>query len=114
VRDFESNDESENGVRARMLVAALAGLGKLGDGGAQLAQDMGVKVDAQNRWTRLLNRAAERGQGGTVVLLSAAGLQTGGWVGVPPEHLYHALNALRRVGLEYEARMIAAEALARL
>jgi hypothetical protein len=41
-------------------------------------------------------------------------MQTGGWIGVPPEHLYHVLSALRRVGLEYEARMIAAEALARL
>jgi hypothetical protein len=114
VRGFASSDDSEDGVRGKMLVAALAGLGKLGEDGAKLAGDMGVRVDAQNRWTRLLDRAVQRRQQGTVVLLSAAGMQTGGWAGVPPEHLYHGLSALRRVGLEYEARMIAAEALARL
>jgi hypothetical protein len=97
-----------------MLVAALAGLGKLGEDGNELAEDMGVRIGAQNRWTRLLDRAAQRRQQGTVVLLAAAGMQTGGWVGVPPEHLYRILLALRSVGLEYEARMIAAEALARL
>ena len=32
---------------------------------------------------------------------------------VPPEHLYRIVSALRRVGLGYEARMIAAEAVAR-
>jgi hypothetical protein len=114
VQAFASSDDSENGLRGRMLVAALAGLGKLGSEGAEMADDMGVKINAQNRWTRLLERAAQRRQQGTVVLLSAAGMQTGGWVGVPPEHLYRVLNALRRVGLDYEARMIAAEALARL
>jgi hypothetical protein len=41
-------------------------------------------------------------------------MQTGGWAGVPPEHLYRILRAMSRVGLEYEARMIAAEAVARL
>jgi hypothetical protein len=114
VQDFASGDDSENGVRSRMLVAALAGLGKLGEDGNELAEDMGVRIGAQNRWTRLLDRAAQRRQQGTVVLLAAAGMQTGGWAGVPPEHLYRILLALRSVGLEYEARMIAAEALARL
>jgi hypothetical protein len=114
VQGFASGDDSDNGLRGRMLVAALAGLGKLGDEGDELAEEMGVRIAAQNRWTRLLDRAAQRGQQGTVVLLSAAGMQTGGWVGVPPEHLYRIMRALRSVGLEYEARMIAAEALARL
>jgi hypothetical protein len=41
-------------------------------------------------------------------------MQTADWRGIPPEHLYHIVSALRRVGLEYEARMIAAEALSRL
>ena len=68
----------------------------------------------QNRWTRLLERAVERRQQGTVVLLAAAGMQTGSWAGVPPENLYRIVDALRRVGLEYQARMIAAEAVARL
>ncbi len=75
---------------------------------------MAVNLNAQNRWTRLIDHAAARGQQGTVVLLAAAGMQTGGWAGVPPHHLYRIVRALRRVGLEYEARMIAAEAVARL
>jgi hypothetical protein len=41
-------------------------------------------------------------------------MQTGGWRGVPPQHLYRIIGALRDVGLDYYARMIAAEALARL
>jgi hypothetical protein len=45
--------------------------------------------------------------------LSALGLQGGNWKSVSPAHLYHAVSALRRVGLGAEARMIAAEALTR-
>jgi hypothetical protein len=41
-------------------------------------------------------------------------MQTPSWRGVPPEHLYRITRALRRVGLDYEARMIAAEAMSRL
>jgi hypothetical protein len=33
---------------------------------------------------------------------------------MPPYHLYHIVRALRDVGLEAEARMIAAEALVRV
>jgi hypothetical protein len=75
---------------------------------------LGIQLGAQNRWTRVLMRAAENGQKGTVALLAAIGMQTPDWRGVPPAHLYHILRALVRVGLEYEARMIAAEAIARL
>ena len=113
VGTFADNDDSPGGTRSRMLVAALAGLGRLA-GAEGLAEDMNINLARQNRWTRLLERAVERGQQGTVVLLAAAGMQTGGWAGVPPEHLYRIVSALRRVGLDYEARMIAAEALARL
>ena len=108
---FRNNDDSADQIRTRLLVAGLAGLGRLPP---ETAQDLGLSVNVQNRWTRLLDRAAERGQQGTVVLLSATGMQTRGWAGVPPESLYKILIALRRVGMEYEARMIAAEAVARL
>jgi hypothetical protein len=114
VSSFHSNDDSPGTIRTKLLVAALAGLGKVAGSGAELAEDYEVNVGAENRWTKLLDRAAERGQPGTVVLLAAAGMQTGGWAGVPPEHLYRILRAMSRVGLEYEARMIAAEAVARL
>jgi hypothetical protein len=110
---FQGNDESAEQVRTKLLFAALAGLDRL-QGAGDIAEDVGVNLALQNRWTRLIDRAAERRQQGTVVLLAAAGMQTGGWAGVPPENLYRIISALRRVGLEYEARMIAAEALARL
>jgi hypothetical protein len=41
-------------------------------------------------------------------------MQADDWSGVPPEHLYRIMRALRQVGMEFEARMIAAEALTRL
>jgi hypothetical protein len=110
---FQGNDESTDGLRTKLLVAGLAGLGRLADAG-DVAEDLGLRLTAQSRWGRLLDRAAERRQQGTVVLLAATGMQTGGWAGVPPENLYRIVEALRRVGLEYEARMIAAEAVARL
>ena len=40
-------------------------------------------------------------------------MQGDSWSKMTPLHLYHIVSALRRVGLEPEARMIAAEAVAR-
>ena len=112
---FLQRDDSEDDLRSQMLLAGLAGLGRLDESAAaSLAADLEIPLDAQNRWTRMLDRAAQRRQPGTVALLAAVGMQTGGWKGVPPQHLYHVVRALRQVGLDYEARMIAAEALARL
>ena len=51
-----------------------------------------------------------RGESGTVALLALSGLQASDWTKVPPHHLYYITRALRQVGLEAEARMIAAEA----
>jgi hypothetical protein len=99
------------GLRARMLAAALAGLGRAGDG---LASGLGVDINRQDGWTQALDRAAAAGSAGTVALLSAVGMQADDWSGVPPEHLYRIMRALRQVGMEFEARMIAAEALTRL
>jgi hypothetical protein len=98
-------------LRAQFLAAALAGLGRTDE---RTAQSLGVDTARENGWTRALDRAASAGQSGTVALLAAVGLQTGEWAGVPPDHLYRIVRALRQVGLEYEARMIAAEALTRL
>ena len=47
------------------------------------------------------------------MLLAAAGMQAPDWNRVPPVHLYRIVRALRAVGEEYAARMIAAEAMAR-
>jgi hypothetical protein len=110
---FQDSDETPEDHATKLLIAGLAGLGRV-DAASDLAEDYGVNLGAQTRWTQLIARAAERGQKGTVALLAGVGMQTGAWRGVPPEHLYHIIRALSRVGMEYEARMIAAEAIARL
>jgi hypothetical protein len=101
--------DDAGGHRGRMLVAALAGLGRFDDPAGQ-----GVDPAPRSRWAQMIAAAARQRQPGTVALLAAVGMQTGGWRGVPPEHLYHIVRALKEVGLEYEARMIAAEAMTRL
>jgi len=96
-----------------MLVAALAGLGRLSQSeAASLAGGIGLSFD-DNRWSRAIALAAQQHQPGTVALLAAVGMQTSNWRAVPPAYLYHIVAALRVVGREPEARMIAAEALTR-
>jgi hypothetical protein len=108
VESFVDREGGADGHRGRMLVAALAGLGRLDNPAA-----FGLEPRA-TRWSSLLDAAARTRQPGTVALLAAIGMQTGDWRGVPPGHLFHIVRALRQVGLEYEARMIAAEAMTRL
>lgn len=104
--------EAEPGRRSELLVAALAGLGRLDDGAAA-GLVRGIDFNARDAWSQALDAATAARQPGTVVLLVAVGMQTHHWGGVPPRNLYRSLRALRAVGLEYEARMIAAEAIAR-
>lgn len=102
-------------LKGKFLVAGLAGLGRLnGDDAVRLAGDLEFDLTKRSRWSDLLERAVEARQPGTVVLLAAAGMQTTDWRYVPPAHLFRIVSALRRVGLEAEARMIAAEALTRV
>jgi hypothetical protein len=105
---------SGNNRRAQFLFAGLAGLGRLPrDDIGSLAETLAVPIGRQTSWTQALDRAVMLRQRGTVALLVATGMQTNGWAFVPPAHLYRIVDALRRVGLEPEARMIAAEAIAR-
>ena len=106
---IEEFTESAGSHRGRMLVAALAGLGRLDD-----PLPYGVSPAPRSRWANIITAAARANQPGTVALLAGIGMQTPSWRGVPPEHLYHIVRALKDVGLEYEARMIAAEAMTRL
>ena len=100
--------------RAALLVAALAGLGRLDAQEAQTAiAPTGESLARESRWSRLLSQAAQRGAPGTVILLASAGMQVRDWADLPAAHLYHILSAYRRVGLDGEARMIAAEAVTR-
>ena len=111
IEQFRDADDSADDFRTRMLAAALAGLDRIDAG---VARDVGVDIGRENSWTRRLELAVQRRQPGTVALLAGIGMQTADWSGVPPQHLYAIVSALRQVGLGYEARMIAAEAMARL
>lgn len=111
---FADNDTSPGKIRAQMLAAGLAGLGRLSlDNGERAARAVGVSLQGENSWTRALDRAVRARQPATVVLLAAIGMQTRDWNAVPPSALYRIVAALNAVGLNTEARMIAAEAVTR-
>lgn len=115
VDDYGSSLASEDVHKVRLLIAALAGLGRLSAGdAARLAEDYEFPIASQDRYTHMLDRASARGEQGTVAVIAAAGMQTRDWKYVPPLYLYHIIAALRRTGNEPIARMIAAEALSRL
>ena len=100
--------------KRRLFFAGLAGLGRLSpEEIEQGAQGLDVRIGLANGWTRAIDRAVADRQPGTVALLAAIGMQTPVWRGVPPEALYRIVLSLRAVGLSGEARMIAAEAIAR-
>ena len=101
--------------KGQMLIAALAGLARINaQASASLAQDKGLNLAANSRWARAIHQAAARGEKATVALLAAVGMQTAEWNRLPPAHLYHIVAALHQVGLDPEARMIAAEAITRI
>lgn len=102
-------------LKRRLFFAGLAGLGRLSTGDIERgAQSLDVRIGTDNSWTRALDRATRERQPATVLLLAAIGMQTGNWRGVPPEALYRIVTALRVVGLDGEARMIAVEAITRI
>lgn len=103
-----------NNAKGRMLLAGLAGLGRLrGDALAQAAEGTQLDFRPSSRWERAITLAGSHQEKGTVALLVAVGMQVAHWNAMPPEHLYHIVLALRRAGLDAEARMIAAEAIMR-
>ncbi|WP_298302905.1 hypothetical protein [uncultured Erythrobacter sp.] len=111
---FLSNDDSDEARKSGFLIAGLGGLGRLPGGdvtgyGAQV----GVDFSRQTRWTRMITRAAEVENTALVALLAGLGMQGESWSQMTPLHLYHLVSALNEVGLEAEARMIAAESVAR-
>lgn len=111
LNDFRSNDESDAYRKSKFLLAGLAGLGRV-DAAAigGFSETLGANVRKESAWSRAIGAAATRGESGTVVLLTAAALQGEGWQDIPAHHLYHIVRALKQVGLDGEARMIAAEA----
>ena len=114
IGNFIERDESVGRRRSAFLVAGLAGLGRIDTQTVnRLNGRYGLRLARRSSWTRTIDKAAELGQSGTVVLLTGTGLQAGDFEAIPPAHLLHAIAALRRTGQDFTARMLAAEALAR-
>jgi hypothetical protein len=112
---FQSGDTSAGALRSRFLLAGLMGLGRVDPQTARgFADKLEVDLARETRWTRAIDAAAASENPVLVALLVGFGMQGSGWDKMTPLHLYHIISALRRAGLEGEARMIAAEAVARV
>ena len=111
MNDFRGNDDSTDYHKSALLLAGLAGLGRADDGAvSDFSSKLDVNIARPTRWSNAISQAATRGESGTVVLLAAAGMQATDWTKIPAANLYFIVRSLRAVGLEAEARMIAAEA----
>jgi len=114
INSFVRRDKSRDKVRSALLVAGLAGLGRIS---ADTADNLNRRYDLGlghvTSWTRMIDEAAGRGQAGTVLVLTGTGFQTPQFDRIPSAHLYHSIAALSRTGQGFTARMIAAEALSR-
>jgi hypothetical protein len=114
ISSFIRRDKSQDKVRSALLVAGLAGLGRIStDTANDLNRRYGLGLGHVTSWTSMIDAAAARGQGGTVLLLTGTGFQTPLFERVPAAHMYHAISSLNRTGQNFTARMIAAEALSR-
>ena len=80
---------------------------------ARAADRLSTDLTGKTRWARMIDKAAQYNNQVLVVLLAGLGMQGDSWNRMTARHLYHIVSALHRVGLDAEARMIAAEAVAR-
>nr|WP_298927182.1 hypothetical protein [uncultured Erythrobacter sp.] len=111
---FTGNDDSTDQRASGFLVAGLAGLDRLSAADLEAMQgELDIDLSRATRWTQMIGKAADADNRTLVTLLAGLGMQGTDWSQMTPLHLYHITSALRRVGLEAEARMIAAEAVAR-
>jgi len=114
ITSFIRRDKSKDRVRSALLVAGLAGLGRIStDTANSLNSRYDLGLGHVTSWTRITDAAAVRNQPATVLVLTGTGFQTPLFERVPAAHLYHAVAALNRTGQAFTARMIAAEALSR-
>jgi hypothetical protein len=111
---FHGGDQSEGTRKTAFLVAGLAGLNRISlDSVRDLAGKYEFTLERPSRWTALIDDAADKNNAVMVALLAGAGMQVSGWDKMTPRNLFHIVRALDKVGLSAEARMIAAEAVAR-
>jgi hypothetical protein len=111
---FVDDDDSEEQRKSAFLVAGLAGLGRIDAATLdQFSSRLDLDLAKQSRWSRLIGEAADRNKPALVALLAGLAMQGSDWSAMNPRYLYVIVSALRRTGMEAEARMIAAEAVAR-
>lgn len=111
---FFDNDTSSEKRKSQFLLAGLAGLGRVEQSAvAGLTDQLSIDLGRQSKWSRLIDQAADVGNPALVAYLAGVGMQGEGWDKMTAMHLYHIVSALNRVGMSAEARMIAAEAVAR-
>lgn len=111
---FIDEDQSDNYRKSRFLLAGLSALGRISDPDlAAFSERVELDLSRQTKWSRAIARAARLNNRTLVTLLAGLGMQGDSWQRMTPRHLYHIVSALNRVGLQAEARMIAAEAVAR-
>ena len=114
INAFIDRDNSDGKRRSALLIAGLAGLGRIDqETASRLSTRFGLRIGHRSIWTRMIDRAASLGQAGTVLVLTGTGMQSATFDETPPAHVFHSVAALKRTRLEFTARMIAAEALAR-
>ena len=112
--DFLGNDTSERRLRSRLLLAGLAGLDRIAPQAVgSYSGELGIDLQRRSRWTQAIDGAAAGRNQALVAMLAGLGMQGDGWSQMTAVHLYHIVRALNAVGLGAEARMIAAEAVAR-
>lgn len=114
LNSFYGNDDSKAYAKSRFLLAGLAALGRVDPTAeGEFAAKLGIDLNRQTHWSRLIDQAAAVNNPALVALLAGVGMQGDGWDKMTSFNLYHIVSALNRVGLSAEARMIAAEAVAR-
>src|SRR5437660_2987034 len=71
---FIGRDKSRDRMRSALLVAGLAGLGRIpADTANSLNRRYGLGLGYQSSWTQMIDAAAGRGQAGTVLVLTGTG-----------------------------------------
>jgi hypothetical protein len=114
INAFVGRDNSPGKQRSALLVAGLAGLGRIdGRTAGRLNNRHGLGLGRRTEWSNMIDAASQRRQGATVAVLAGVGMQADDFLSVPAMHIFHAVTALSRNGQEFAGRMIAAEALAR-
>jgi hypothetical protein len=114
INAFVGRDDSPGKQRSALLVAGLAGLGRIdGRTAGRLSNRHGLGLGRKTQWSNMIDAASQRRQAATVAVLTGVGMQAADFSSVPAMHVFHAVTALSRNGQGFAARMIAAEALSR-